>query len=613
MADNYITNYNGSISALSQNLDVNGQNIQGAEVSIRTNASNGDIIIQPNGTGDVIINGFKFPKTDGNQFEFLQTDGSGTLAFNRTPVGGGSGSGNYYWQIAADDSTAIPVLSDNIIKFIGGDGITTATDQDGNLTLNQAPQNFSVTGEATASAVSYNGTGAVALNVTLDHNALDDQYLRLDGTTQPAGAINFNSQNITNGGTFTATSFVGALTGNVQGDVTGDVTGNVSGTAGAVDFSNVSNKPTTVAGYGITDALALSSLSVGADASASGSGGLAFNDSTGVFTYTPPDISSFSTLAGTETLTNKTLTNPAITLNDSTALNLGTHSDATISFNGTNTSFSQTTDSGEMFITHPRQVRLRGAPDNATSMHIQGVGATQIRFYANNAGNEKLGINQNGVYLLDTTNLTFGTGNTIASNGSGVLETSTTTNRIKADTFEVKNSANDETLLTAANTGPVTLYYDNSSKLNTTNTGVNIGGGITVQNDVEATGNLGSANLTSGRVTFATTGGVLTDNAKLTFDGATLDVNGNVDATVFLTEGIRIAQNDISSTRSNEPLTIAANGTGVVQIDDPTIIGATLQTTVGGDGGGSGLPATPVTYLRISINGTEYKIPLYNT
>jgi hypothetical protein len=159
MADNYITNYNGSISALSQNLDVNGQNIQGAEVSIRTNASNGDIIIQPNGTGDVIINGFKFPKTDGNQFEFLQTDGSGNLAFNRTPVGGGSGSGNYYWQIAADDSTAIPVLSDNIIKFIGGDGITTATDQDGNLTLNQAPQNFSVTGEATASAVSYNGTG----------------------------------------------------------------------------------------------------------------------------------------------------------------------------------------------------------------------------------------------------------------------------------------------------------------------------------------------------------------------------------------------------------------------------------------------------------------------
>ena len=581
MADNYITNYNGSISALSQNLDVNGQNIQGAEVSIRTNASNGDIIIQPNGTGDVIINGFKFPKTDGNQFEFLQTDGSGNLAFNRTPVGGGSGSGNYYWQIAADDSTAIPVLSDNIIKFIGGDGITTATDQDGNLTLNQAPQNFSVTGEASASAVSYNGTGAVALNVTLDHNALDDQYLRLDGTTQPAGAINFNSQNITNGGTFTASSFVGALTGNVQGDVTGDVTGNVSGTAGAVDFPNVSNKPTTVAGYGITDALALSSLSVGADASASGGGGIAFNDSSGVFTYTPPDLSSYLT-AETDTLDLVT-DRGATTTNNITV--------GSVTTTGTNTLVGT-----EIKIVGNK---IETVNSNANiNLEPAGTGVVEIT---------------SGVTVPDTKTVVFGSGNSIASNGAGVLETSTTTNRIKADTFEVKNSANDETLLTAANGGPVTLYYDNSSKLNTTNTGVNIGGGISVQNDVEATGNLGSANLTSGRVTFATTGGVLTDNAKLTFDGATLDVNGNVDATVFLTEGIRIAQNDISSTRSNEPLTIAANGTGNVQIDDPTIIGATLQTTVGGDGGGSGLPATPVTYLRISINGTEYKIPLYNT
>lgn len=582
MADNYITNYNGSISALSQNLDVNGQNIQGAEVSIRTNASNGDIIIQPNGTGDVIINGFKFPRTDGNQFEFLQTDGSGNLAFNRTPVGGGgSGSGNYYWQIAADDSTAIPVLSDNIIKFIGGDGITTATDQDGNLTLNQAPQNFSVTGEASASAVSYNGTGAVALNVTLDHNALDDQYLRLDGTTQPAGAINFNSQNITNGGTFTASSFVGALTGNVQGNVTGDVTGNVSGTAGAVDFPNVTNKPTTVAGYGITDALALSSLSVGADASASGSGGIAFNDSSGVFTYTPPDLSSYLTA-------------------ESDTLDLVTDRGATTTNNITVGSVT-TTGTNTLVGTEIKIVGNKIETINSNSninLEPAGTGVVEIT---------------SGVTVPDTKTVVFGNGNSIASNGTGVLETSTTTNRIKADTFEVKNSANDETLLTAANAGPVTLYYDNSSKLNTTNTGVNIGGGITVQNDVEATGNLGSANLTSGRVTFATTGGVLTDNAKLTFNGATLDINGSVDATVFLTEGLRITQNDISSTRSNEPLTIAANGTGNVQIDDPTIIGATLQTTVGGDGGGSGLPATPVTYLRISINGTEYKIPLYNT
>ena len=41
----------------------------------------------------------------------------------------------------------------------------------------------------------------------------------------------------------------------------------------------------------------LSGLSVGSEASASGDGGIAYNNSTGVFTYTPPDLSSYATLA----------------------------------------------------------------------------------------------------------------------------------------------------------------------------------------------------------------------------------------------------------------------------------------------------------------------------
>jgi hypothetical protein len=40
----------------------------------------------------------------------------------------------------------------------------------------------------------------------------------------------------------------------LYGPLTGDVTGNVSGTAGAVAFSGITGKPTTLAGYGITDA-----------------------------------------------------------------------------------------------------------------------------------------------------------------------------------------------------------------------------------------------------------------------------------------------------------------------------------------------------------------------
>ena len=41
--------------------------------------------------------------------------------------------------------------------------------------------------------------------------------------------------------------------------------------------------------------IALTDLSVGAEASASGDGGIAYNNSTGVFTYTPPDLSTYLT------------------------------------------------------------------------------------------------------------------------------------------------------------------------------------------------------------------------------------------------------------------------------------------------------------------------------
>ena len=54
--------------------------------------------------------------------------------------------------------------------------------------------------------------------------------------------------------------------------------------------------------------IALTNLSVGAEPSASGNGAIAYNNSTGVFTYTPPTAAGISaiTVSSTDTLTNKT-------------------------------------------------------------------------------------------------------------------------------------------------------------------------------------------------------------------------------------------------------------------------------------------------------------------
>lgn len=58
---------------LGGDLDVSGNSI--------VSSSNGDIAITPNGTGDVIIDGIKYPQTDGSANQVLITDGSAQLSF----------------------------------------------------------------------------------------------------------------------------------------------------------------------------------------------------------------------------------------------------------------------------------------------------------------------------------------------------------------------------------------------------------------------------------------------------------------------------------------------------------------------------------------------------
>ena len=58
---------------LGGNLDVNGQSI----VSV----SNGAIAITPNGSGDVILDGQKFPQADGDENQIMQTNGSAQISW----------------------------------------------------------------------------------------------------------------------------------------------------------------------------------------------------------------------------------------------------------------------------------------------------------------------------------------------------------------------------------------------------------------------------------------------------------------------------------------------------------------------------------------------------
>ena len=62
-----------STPQLGGHLDVNGKDI--------VSTSNGDIVITPNGNGNIVLDGLNWPQADGNPNQILKTDGSGQLSF----------------------------------------------------------------------------------------------------------------------------------------------------------------------------------------------------------------------------------------------------------------------------------------------------------------------------------------------------------------------------------------------------------------------------------------------------------------------------------------------------------------------------------------------------
>jgi len=574
MADTYITNFNGNtISALTQNLDVNGKKIQGAEVEILTNASNGDVIITANGTGNVKINGLNFPKTDGNPNEILITDGNGTLRFVPPPVGGGGGGSDYYWQIGADDSTLLRVLSDNSIVFKGGNGITTASDANGNITITQVAQNFSITGEAEAAAVSYDGSGQVALSVTLSHSALDDQYLRLDGNSQPTAAINFNGQNITNAGSITATSFNGNLVGNVTGTITGNTSGVHTGDVKGSVFANDSTMLVDGVGGLVVGDVVNNSTTTGIFSA--GNGQFDIGIQVGPVGSPIATIDSFG--VGADTFFGP-IGAPALTIISPTNMTI----------------------------------------QSAQSMAIEGTGGLKLEGTPVSPGDPYSDLNlyggpisMNGTALLINTDETSIAGDiTIAGN-------------IDFSSASVKN-------LNVFNIGG----DDSTMRAVDVSTDIKFIGGTNISTSSDADGNITITNDFVQDTEFSTLTNTPTSLSGYGITDALALAGGTMSGAIDLGTNNISNGGTITATSFVGPVTGNTTGyhtgdvTGSVFADDSTVMvdavntivqgqvkltGMTVGSTVGTDNGSADfLPTRPVGWVTISINGTEYKVPYYN-
>ena len=148
-----------------------------------------------------------------------------------------------------------------------------------------------------------------------------------------------------------------------------------------------------------------------------------------------------------------------------------------------------------------------------------------------------------------------------------------------------------ETMATFVDNGAVSLYHDNSVKIATATAGVEVTGDI--KTSTINTG--GDALSIGGVVTF-------TANPVMTSMTASNRVNAGI---VIVDSNISLSGNKLFTQLSNSDIDIDPSGTGTVNLRVPT------QGTVGSAGGASNVPASPTTYLKIKVNGTEYVIPAF--
>jgi uncharacterized protein YjbI with pentapeptide repeats len=91
------------------NVNINGNTIVSSD-------TDGDLNLTPNGTGDLVLDGLKWPQADGTADYVLKTDGSGQLSWTEQ-TGGGGGGGT---SVTVTQATATAAQTDFSVTYTVG-------------------------------------------------------------------------------------------------------------------------------------------------------------------------------------------------------------------------------------------------------------------------------------------------------------------------------------------------------------------------------------------------------------------------------------------------------------------------------------------------------------
>jgi hypothetical protein len=108
-----ITDSTGAFT-ISTELSVDNININGN--TIVSSDTDGDLNLTPNGTGDLVLDGLKWPQADGSADYVLKTDGAGQLSWTEQ-TGGGGGGGT---SVTVTQATATAAQTDFSVTYTVG-------------------------------------------------------------------------------------------------------------------------------------------------------------------------------------------------------------------------------------------------------------------------------------------------------------------------------------------------------------------------------------------------------------------------------------------------------------------------------------------------------------
>jgi len=328
-------------------IEIDTLSIQNSTISSIT--TNSDITITPNGTGNVVLGNFTFnaDQTVGaseDNYVFVYDHSTGTIGLEASAAGDvtasstttftnktfdANGTGNSLSNVDIADFTsgvfldednmasnsATAIASQQSIKAyvdaedanIASDSMT-FTNKAGNISQWTNDSNYAT--QAYVDARDIGDLSVVGSTISAPSNA--DLTLTTSGT----GSVSVDGIQIKGTELSSTDSTQVTIKENLH------VTGNITGTfTGSVAFSNVTSTPTTLAGYGITDAASATATAltvVGDDSSGTavtlgetfkvaGATGVTTAVSGDTLTVTGPDLSSYITASSSDTLTNKTI------------------------------------------------------------------------------------------------------------------------------------------------------------------------------------------------------------------------------------------------------------------------------------------------------------------